>query len=115
VAGNPIANPVEGRAMRSISSKIKVVCATIGLAMSMEQSAHAASSVILRTPSVVPDPTVVDRPAVEAPPRLARKSERGVLQFSQRSKSFFDQLPAVITLRGPLDEETRAAAARTLS
>jgi hypothetical protein len=42
--------------MGSISSKIKVVCATVGLAMSMEQSAHAGSSVILRTPSVVPDP-----------------------------------------------------------
>lgn len=42
--------------MRSVSWKIKVACATIGLAMSMEQSAHAASSVILRTPSVVPDP-----------------------------------------------------------
>jgi hypothetical protein len=42
--------------MPSISWKIKVVCATIGLAMSMAQSAHAASSVILRTPSMVPNP-----------------------------------------------------------
>lgn len=42
--------------MRSISSKTKILCATVGFAMSMGKSVHAGSSVTLRSPSVVGDP-----------------------------------------------------------
>src|SRR5690349_21067880 len=45
----------EGRAMRTINSKIRVVCATIGLAVTVGQPVYAADITVI-TPSLVPNP-----------------------------------------------------------
>jgi hypothetical protein len=42
--------------MKGFSSRIRVVCAVVGLALTAEQSAYAGAGVTLRTPSLVPDP-----------------------------------------------------------
>ena len=42
--------------MMSFSSKIRVVCAVVGLALTAEQSAYAGGVVTVRTPNLVPDP-----------------------------------------------------------